>query len=162
MTFTLASLLALTCGSARHQVKDLLDAQHLQRAGVATVEQLAQLRPPRWRNTAPRSAQERQVVEVTATVLRYHREADQDLHLVLQGASGATMIAELPAPGCVAGSPFAAQMKAARARFLRLYRPGLRLRLTGVIFFDKRNHGDGAAPTGIELHPVLAVEAARP
>lgn len=160
MTPTLAIRLGLTCGSARHQVKDLLDHPHLQRAGVATVEQLVQLRPPQWRNTAPRTAQERQVVEVTATVLRYHREADQDLHLVLQGASGATMIAELPAPGCVAGSPYAAQMKAARERFLRLYRPGVRLRLTGVVFFDKRNHGDGAAPTWIELHPLLDVEPA--
>lgn len=162
MTAVLAILLALTCGSARHPVKDLLDQPHLQRAGAATVEQLAQLRPPRWRNTAPRSAQERYVVEVTATVLRYHRESDGDLHLVLLGESGATMIAELPAPGCVDGSQYAAQMKAARMQFLRLYRPGVRLRLAGVLFFDKRNHGDGAAQNGIELHPLLSVEAARP
>lgn len=162
MTPTLAILLALTCGSARHQVKDLLDHPHLQRAGVATVEQLVQLRPPRWRNTAPRTAQERQVVEVTATVLRYHREADQDLHLVLQGSTGATMIAELPAPGCVAGSQYAAQMKVARERFLRLFRPGVKLRLTGVLFFDKAHGQDGSAPSGIEIHPLLSVEAARP
>jgi hypothetical protein len=158
----IAILLALTCGVGRQPVKDLLDSPHLQRAGVATVEQLAALRPPRWRSAAPRSAQERQVVEVTAMVLRYHREADQDLHLVLQGSTGTTMIAELPAPACTIGSPYAAQMKAARTRFLRLFRPGVRLRLTGVVFFDKAHRQDGVARNGVELHPLLAVEPARP
>lgn len=159
MTATLAILLALTCGSDRREVKDLLDAPDLLRPAIATVEHLVKRPAPDWHPHAPRTGQERQLVEVTATVLRYHREADGDLHLVLRGASGATMIAEMPAPACVGRSPYAAATRRARTRFLQLFRPGVRLRLTGVLFFDKLHGQDGVAPNGVELHPLLGMEA---
>lgn len=154
----LAILLALSCGSERTQVKDLLDGVQLHNSGRTTVESLIKLPAPKWSNTGHRTAHEFSIVVIDTMVLRYHKEADQDLHLVLKGESGLTMIAEIPSPECVATSPWANSIKSAREQFLKIYRPGVCVRLTGVIFFDKLHGQDGVAIQGVELHPVLRVE----
>ena len=53
-------------------------------------------------------------VEVTITVL--NQEADGDYHLVIQGASGATMVAEVPTPSTtfIGDSPWLANIQEAR------------------------------------------------
>lgn len=153
-----AILLALSCGSERTQVKDLLDGVKLHNSGQTTVENLIKLPAPRWSNSGPRTDHEFSIVTIDTTVLRYHKEADQDLHLVLKGDSGLTMIAEIPSPECAATSPWAGSMKTAREQFLKIYRPGVRVRLMGVIFFDKIHGQDGVAVQGVELHPVLRIE----
>jgi hypothetical protein len=161
----LALLLAASftgCGTERVLVKNLLDHPALTAPQPATVEQLLTLRPPRWGNRAPRHRIERTVVVVDVEVLAFKNEADGDIHVIIRGAPGAVMIAELPLQTCTARSPYAAQMQRARSTFLRLARARVqRMRLTGVIFFDKLHGQVGGAPNGVELHPVLKVEALR-
>ena len=44
---------------------------------------------------------------INATLTLFKLESDSDYHLVIQDASGNTMITEIPSPSCVgAGSPF--------------------------------------------------------
>jgi hypothetical protein len=65
-------------------------------------------------------------------------------------------IAELPDEGCTAGSPFGRQMETAKRTFIRfMQRHVQRIRLTGLIFFDKLHGQAGVAPNRIELHPIL-------
>src|SRR5258708_37660541 len=99
---TLAILLALACGTERWDVKTLMDSPALatQRATISSVAQLVGLPAPRYSNAAPRSAQESQVVGVTAWIVGYKLEADADWHVVIQDAAGQTMIVEFPDPPC--------------------------------------------------------------
>jgi hypothetical protein len=70
------------------------------------------------------------------------------------------MIAELPDEGCTAGSPFGRRMETAKRTFIRfMQRHVQRIRLTGLIFSDKLHGQAGVAPNGVELHPILKVEA---
>ena len=100
------------------------------------------------------------------TLIGYKVESDSDFHLVLQNASGQTMIAEIPAPSCVGGgSPFASRISAARSAFQSKFgAPGSSLThtnttvsMTGVGFLDAIHGQTGVAPNGIELHPVLSI-----
>ena len=102
---------------------------------------------------------------INATLTQYKLETDSDYHLVIQDASGNTMIAEIPDPACVgAGSPFAAKIQAARAAFDAKYTAttsfqtaNIPVQLTGVGMFDFLHGQTGVAPNGIELHPVLNI-----
>jgi hypothetical protein len=102
---------------------------------------------------------------VNATLTQYKLETDSDYHLVIQDASGNTMIAEIPDPACVgSGSPFAAKIQAARAAFDAKYNAttsfqtaNIPVQLTGVGMFDFLHGQTGVAPNGIELHPVLNI-----
>lgn len=112
---------------------------------------------------------------ISALVTAYKTEADSDVHLALTDASGKTMIAEIPDPGCVAkSSPFSKQIAAARAIWDKAHsptkispgqsfasyvdlKPPVKVTLTGVGFFDALHGQRGVAPNGIELHPVLSV-----
>ncbi|MBS0487884.1 MAG: PPC domain-containing protein [Proteobacteria bacterium] len=100
-----------------------------------------------------------------ATLVEYKLENDSDYHLVIQDASGNTMIAEIPDPACVgASSPFAAAIQNARAQFDATYTAttsfqtaNIPVQLTGVGMFDFLHGQTGVAPNGIELHPVLGI-----
>src|SRR5574337_1084376 len=100
-----------------------------------------------------------------ATLVEYKLENDSDYHLVIQDASGNTMIAEIPDPACVgASSPFAAAIQNARAQFDATYTAttsfqtaNIPVQLTGVGMFDFLHGQTGVAPNGIELHPVLDI-----
>lgn len=139
-------------------------AAHLTAPQRITVEQL--VGAPRPSGSRGRARIERAVAVVDALVLEVKEESDGDLHVILAGTTGATMIAELPASVCTSGSAYAAQMQKAREDFLRLasvfgrrHTGPLRLRLTGVVFFDREHGQRYGAINGIELHPVLSVEA---
>ncbi len=102
---------------------------------------------------------------INATLTQYKLETDSDYHLVIQDASGNTMIAEIPDPACVgAGSPFTARIQAARAAFDAKYgattsfqTANIPVQLTGIGMFDFLHGQTGVAPNGIELHPVLNI-----
>ena len=102
---------------------------------------------------------------INATLTQYKLETDSDYHLVIQDASGNTMIAEIADPACVGtGSPFAAKIQAARAAFDAKYSAttsfqtaNIPVQLTGVGMFDFLHGQTGVAPNGIELHPVLNI-----
>lgn len=154
-----------SCGVERQDVKVLRDpgAARLTAPQQVTVEQLVGARRPY--GSRGRARIERIVVAVDAVVIGVKDESDGDLHVSLAGQSGATVIAEFPSPACTSGSAYAAQMQKARENFLRLAsvfgrrRVGpLRLRFTGVVFFDRVHGQSNAAINGIELHPLLAVE----
>jgi len=103
---------------------------------------------------------------VNAVLTSYKREDDGDYYAVLS-SGGATMVAEFPDPACVsATSPLLDQIRAARAQFDARLAAGSAFKtanqlvtIAGVSFFDSLV-GQGAAPNGIELHPVLSVRFA--
>ena len=102
---------------------------------------------------------------ITATLTQFKLESDSDYHLILQDASGNTMIAEIPSPTCVgAGSPFFAGIQNARSEFdarftatTSFQTANIPVRVKGVGMFDFLHGQTGVAPNGIELHPVLDI-----
>src|SRR5207245_10549538 len=99
------------CGVERWAVKTLSDPAarglHRQSPQPATVEKLVSIPAPPWRARAPRRPAERCVYSVDACVVGYKLENDSDFHVVLQGASGETMIVEFPDPAGCAPRPYA-------------------------------------------------------
>jgi hypothetical protein len=97
---------------------------------------------------------------VVAKLVRVMEERDSDLHLLLADPedSSARIIAEIPHPGCAIATGHEREYSVAR-RQVRPIRPGSLIEVTGVAFFDFMHDQRGAAPNGIELHPVLTVRA---
>src|SRR5215470_11040383 len=102
---------------------------------------------------------------INATLTLFKLGSDPDYHLVIQDASGNTMITEIPAPSCVgSGSPFLADITNARATFdakftatTSFQTANIPVQVTGVGMFDFPHGQTGAAPNQIELHPVLNI-----
>src|SRR5438093_8033318 len=102
---------------------------------------------------------------INATLTKYVLAFDSDYHMVLTDSAGRTMIAEIPAPGCVGpGSPFAAGIAHARAQFDAMFTAtptfqtaNVPVQITGVGFFDHLEGQEGLAPNGIELHPIIDI-----
>lgn len=110
---------------------------------------------------------ERTYYELNDVLLtNFRREADCDVHLVLDDGAGNTVVAELATAGMVApGSPWREMIADARRKFDAQF--GNRRRadnlectvsLRGVGFFDRVHGALGSAENGIELHPVLEIE----
>ncbi len=155
---------ALGCGYERWNVKVGADPD----AGListgphaTTIAELDRLPAPpapesrfnsRWRPV------ETTVYRVTGQVSAIRHERDGDLHLTLRDGL-ARLIVELPSPECAEKSRFLSKIIQARetADFLRR---GEVVTVTGVGFFDVLHGQRGAAPNGIELHPVLAISGA--
>jgi hypothetical protein len=139
---------------------------------TGTIAELRAMPAPFYAESNPRSAAEGQVFTVEAWLAGYKLEAgDSDLHVVIKDDAGQTMIVEFPHPDCAVGSRILAEINAARAacralmhtppttRFVHLRKP-IRVRVTGVVFFDRLHGQTGVAPNGVELHPVLSIEPA--
>jgi len=167
---------ACTCGVERAAVKGGTD--HAARAVdtanpvAATVAEMGA-----WPVPSPNSEaglgrakpHETTAYMVVAYLTAFKLEKDCDYHLVLTDGAGNTVIAEIPAPMCAAGSPWLAQIRQARADFeAQGFHAGTvgklvhliskwRVRVTGVGMFDRPHGQDGMAPNAIELHPVLAI-----
>src|SRR5438270_6524618 len=102
---------------------------------------------------------------INATLTQFKLEGDSDYHLVIQDASGNTMITEIPSPTCVgADSPFLAGIQNARSEFNARFTAttsfqtaNIPVQIKGVGMFDFLHGQTGVAPNGIELHPVLDV-----
>jgi hypothetical protein len=75
------------------------------------------------------------------------------------------MIVELAAPQCVgSSSPFLPAIRVVRRTFVARFhprhywqRPGIRVHVVGVGFFDYQHGQSGVAANAIELHPVLSM-----
>src|SRR5712691_4034466 len=117
------------CGKARWGIKTGTDPQagqiDLAHPAATTVEELAALPPPAYLPAGSRVAPtEMNVYRVGAVLVRYKLEADSDIHLVLRGITGRTMIVEIPSPSCVGSrSPFLAGITRARNQFRAAYPP---------------------------------------
>jgi len=174
------------CGVERWAVKTLADADRDLVALTpvpATIESLASLPPPGRRPAAGRLAP----VEVTIYRVRGYlaaswagnergtgptRQDDRDIHVVIFGLQNqrVSMVTEIPDPECAGvcatglGPLFAAarrELEAILSRPNPTDRP-IVIEVTGVGFWDRREHATGAAPNGIELHPVLALREVPP
>jgi hypothetical protein len=130
---------------------------------------------------------ESSVFQLTATLVAFKPEADQDYHLVIHDDAGNSMIVEIPDPSILTPScRFAAEITAARQAFdsqfglqmkqlqaamaLMTAQPGQKppplmitnvnvpVRVIGVGYFDEIHGQTGVAPNGLELHPILSIE----
>jgi hypothetical protein len=156
----------VTCGYERWPVKTLTDpgARRIDFAvRPATVRYLGSL-PASPGGRDSRGPLESRVFGVQARLVGVKREADSDYHLILS-EGGATMIAEMPLTGCTSGAQHRYAMTAARAELERAVggpvgeswiHPGLRVRISGVLFFDLPHGQSGHARNYVELHPVTA------
>jgi hypothetical protein len=158
------------CGVERWDVKTMTDSA-AERVNLtpssATVEQLTMLPVPmEFVRDAERLPPEFQTYTVQATLAEFKEEADSDIHLVIVGTSGETMIAEIPDPACAQGSRVEAQIASARGRFADLYGQPSRtswnevnapITITGALFFDVHHRQTGVAPNAVELHPVFQI-----
>lgn len=160
-----------SCGVERWPVKTGTDPDagqvDMTSSTPASVAQLAAIQPPASLPNDQRiSPTETTSFTVDATLTKYKLEGDSDYHLVISDANGQTMIAEIPDPACVGvASPFMADIETARQLFDNRYaatdtfQPAdIPVCLTGVGFFDFIHGQTGAAPNGIELHPVIALQ----
>jgi hypothetical protein len=92
------------------------------------------------------------------------READNDLHIVIEDGKGGHMIAEIPDPQCpdAKKSQFIKRFKEAQQVFLKYQNVYDRYRfdITGVLFVDKKHsmNPTGNASNNIELHPVIHLQ----
>jgi hypothetical protein len=163
----------VTCqGKDRWSVKTGTDADagqvdlDLAHATTKTVVQLRAIPVPSKRPPDRRAdATETTVFSVTAFLINYKREPDQDYHLVISDANNNRMVVEVPSKECIKGaSPFTTRIVATRQavddRFTvkGSFAPTdvrVPVQVVGVGFFDKKGHGTGGTPNGIEIHPVL-------
>ncbi len=117
--------------------------------------------PPNNRITGPETT----LWVINATLTLFKLESDSDYHLVIQDASGNTMITEIPSPSCVgAGSPFLPGITNARSEFdarftatTSFQTANIPVKVTGVGMFDFLHGQTGVAPNGVELHAVLDI-----
>jgi hypothetical protein len=119
-----------------------------------------------------RSLPEQQKIKTTAFIVGLGQEDDGDYHLILTSLdSQDSLIAEIPDPTCkkIKGFPGLKQDYTEARKFIdeniedapgaiHYLEEGVKVRITGVVFFDKAAHGNGHAPNGVEIHPVLKIE----
>jgi hypothetical protein len=161
---------ATGCGTERWAVKTLTDAAASQvnltpkATTIATLTALAAPQAPTDR-VAPTETTTWRLTGVR--LVGFKREADRDIHLVIEDRAGRRMIVEMPkTPDCdqTAPAPLRQKMAAARQAFeARFGQPPSAFRtlsgtatITGVGFFDRIHGQTGVAPNGIELHPLLS------
>jgi hypothetical protein len=165
-----ASARTAACGVERWSVKTGTDAGAANVSLTprwASIRALNALTPPSRLPFNTRIAPTEDTVFYVSgvTLASVKEEADSDYHLVLVGAQGRTMIAEIPSPTCVGNSSsFSVQIAAARAAMDARYavgtswlHPNVKVRVAGVGFFDFIHGQSGVADNGIEIHPVLSL-----
>src|SRR5713226_3791708 len=166
----LSSNLLAQCGVERWSVKTGTDPDaHLVNLSAPTSTTITNMRAFTAPNPIPAnnrvSPAETTVWVINATLTLFKLESDSDYHLVIQDASGNTMITEIPAPSCVgSGSPFLSGITNARSEFdarftatTSFQTANIPVQITGVGMFDFPHGQTGAAPNQIELHPVLDI-----
>src|SRR6266851_1746478 len=166
----LSSNLLAQCGVERWSVKTGTDPDaHLVNLSAPTNTTITNMRGFPTPNPIPAnnrvSPAETTLWVINATLTLFKLESDSDYHLVIQDASGNTMITEIPSPSCVgAGSSFLPGITNARAEFdgrfnatTSFQTANIPVKITGVGMFDFLHGQTGVAPNGIELHAVLDI-----
>jgi hypothetical protein len=164
----------------RWDTKILIDTAGLriykQKAKPETISNLsngnATVRPQKDEmNNGKRASAEKRKVTVTAYIIATGHEDDGDYHLVCQALfSNKTLIAEIPDPETKRLKGFPGLEKDyTKARSEIESKIGVpphqvtdltkkhKVRITGILFFDKIAHGKGHAVNGAEIHPVLSL-----
>ena len=156
------------CGHWRWLVKTGADADRRKvhrRVMMVTVRYL-RTRPmpssyPRDRRIRPTELHIFQIDRVRLVAFR--EEDDSDYHLIIKDGAGRSMIAEIPAPGCVTSkSLWRKDIESVRAYFNHHYavtrywkNVHAIIDIRGLGFFDELHGQAGVAPNGVELHPVI-------
>ncbi len=156
------------CGVERWSIKTGTDAGalsiNLSTAISSTIYNFHQSAKPASLPANSRlSPRETNQYTLSGTLIKYVREGDSDYHLVIKDGAGRQMIIEIPAPNCVgAGSPFGTGISRARSQFDNRFTATTSFKTTstpvtikGIGFWDYLHGQTGAAPNGIEIHPVL-------
>jgi hypothetical protein len=106
----------------------------------ATVSMMVKLKTFVAKRSTPRQNVEKQVYRVRAIVKDYFKEADGDIHVVLQDINNPniTMIAELPDPNCdrVSSSLYEPQFVKSKNFFIGNVQKGKVYTFVGVAFCD--------------------------
>ena len=158
-------------GKSRWDVKILTDkeAQKINyNPFVTTIERLIYIEPKvKLKKTTPRFGIELNAFSIQCRIREYKLSDDGDLHLVLMDALNPelTMVGEIPDPYCssVMKSPKINEIIKARSDFKHtpLFKGQIDTSLyiiTGIAFYDK-DHGQlGAAPSAVEIHPILSIK----
>jgi hypothetical protein len=158
------------CGFERWSVKTGTDSTvstiNFSTVVPTTVSDLNKLTQPA---TLPQDTRvppvETTVYKVSATLVEYKLEGDNDIHMILSDGSK-TMIAEIPNPGCVGdSSPLKLGIERARSEFNNKFTASdsfqsanVPVTVTGVGFFDFPHGQTGVADNAVELHPVIDVQ----
>jgi len=123
--------------------------------------------PPTTQSSVRIAPTEDTVYQIQAHIIGVKEEKDGDIHLILSDDSAGTrtMDAEVPYPPFANGSPFQAQIQAARDAVNAnikvtgsMQKLDIPVTISGIGFFDRLHGQTGAAANGIELHPVLSVD----
>ena len=157
-------------GKDRWEVKTLTDERETEinyKALKTSIATLISVPPPGiLESKTPRLGVEFYTFTLDCRISEYKVSDDGDYHLVLTDLNdpAKTMVAEIPDVACqsVAESKYAAKYVKAKEIFLKSLLPGgdadtCVYTITGVAFFDKVHGQLGAAPSAIELHPVLGI-----
>lgn len=170
-----AAAIVFGCGTERWAVKTSAD-QDAQRVNftpeVTTVHVLTNLPAPSRKeldaHPDTRFPAELKTYTVTAFLVGYKLESDEDFHVVIADPSTPleTMIVEMPSENCVPVSISTAshnlrgtwqhRFGIATKRFKRVPPQKIKLEITGVGLFDFLHGQTGVAPNGFELHRVLS------
>ena len=167
-----------SCGVQRWHIKTLDDGDEgliNWLPTVDTVSDMAAIPVPsnyqQYNDTTRYAPTETQTYTVRAVLTVWKEESDHDFHVVMidPNNSSATMIGEMPDPGCSAAcdsgfgtifgnlrSQFQTCFGTASTSFMNLP-SGVVADVTGVPLFDAIHGQTGVAPNGIELHPILSV-----
>jgi hypothetical protein len=170
---------SMQCGQWRWDVKTLTDKEGaglLSARPVSTgFDEFLKAKAPRKldeniaadKNQA-RFPSEKEVVEITAYITSVTiTEKDHDFQMILKSPLTAlTCFAELPNPGCTTFDQFPEQRKLFRKTWNDMgaimdkisgnSRP-VKVKITGVPFWDAPGGERGASSSGLEIHPVLKV-----
>jgi hypothetical protein len=167
----LAPFAAAACGRERPPVQVAADQNAVEigdfarTAGIAELAAVAAPKAPDLRPSARFAPAELTVYTVSGTLLAIDKTADGDIRLVIADPDQpqTALIAVAPDPACAAGSRFADNIAAVRNALERRFGTFTRLTLnlpvtaTGIAYFAARGGGPGAAPNGIELHPLIGL-----
>lgn len=157
---------ASACGVERWNVKVLQDpdaADVVREPEVTTISTLVSLPKESNRPANARTRLERRVFRVRGILLEQRPvQADGDIHLVLGDPADRSrvLVAEIPDSACALRSRYASDFAEAR-RALVTVPVGGEVEVEGVGFWDDDHGQIGAAPNGIELHPVLKLVPVR-
>jgi hypothetical protein len=162
---------ALACGGARWPVEMAADqgavliSDFVRTAAVADLSAITAPSRPDSRPKSRFAPTETALYEISGTLTAIEKEPNGDYRLVIADPDNPqiTMIAVSPDPACASGSRFTDNVAAVRhvldrkfGQFQRLT-PSLPLTATGITFFGTLRGQEGAAPNGIELHPLTGV-----
>jgi hypothetical protein len=165
------------CGTERWKVKTLTDttAGNIDPTETArSITQLRNLTRPSNGNLPDETrvaATELKTFRITGRVIRFKREDDKDIHVVLAQTNSLdnTIVVEFANPVCadVCSSPELERIRQARQDFINKFgnpttkfkTPAkvTKIQVVGVGFFDRLHGQSGMAPNGIEIHPVLSM-----